>query len=103
MDLCLKLVGYIFRFIINKLKKMKIGEDKKMKEEKFGNVLKVVGFLVVGAVVGLVVGILLVFDKGKKIRVKLLEDVKDLIGKLKKKVEDGIDFAVNVVIVVNKE
>lgn len=82
---------------------MKTGEDKKMKEEKSGNVSKVVGSLVAGAAVGLAAGILLAPDKGKKTRAKLLEDAKDLTGKLKKKAEDGIDSAANVVTAANKE
>lgn len=91
MDPGLKLAGHVFSYIIKKVKKMKTGTDKSKKEEKSGNVSKVVGSLVAGAAVGLAAGILLAPDKGKKTREKLLEDAKDLADKLKKKAGDELN------------
>lgn len=70
---------------------MKAEENKTKKEEKSGNVSKVVGALVTGAAIGLATGILLAPDKGKKTRAKLLEDAKDLADKLKNKANNGVD------------
>lgn len=91
MDPGLKFAGYVFSYIIKKVKKMKTGEDKSKKEEKSGNVSKVIGSLVAGAAVGLAAGILLAPDKGKKTREKLLEDAKELTDKLKKKAGDELN------------
>lgn len=66
-------------------------KGKKIEEKSTsGNLSKVVGAFATGAVVGVVTGILIAPDKGKKTREKLLEDAKDLTDKLKKKAEDGL-------------
>jgi gas vesicle protein len=92
MDPGLRLAGRIFKFIINKSRKMKTEEDK---NKKSGNGSKIVGSLVAGAAVGLAAGILLAPEKGKKTRAKLMKDAKDLTDKLKKKADDGIDSIKN--------
>jgi len=74
---------------------MKKAEDKTKKDEKSGNLSKVVGTLVAGAAVGVAAGILLAPEKGKKTRAKLMKDAKDLTDKLKKKADDGIDSIKN--------
>ncbi|MNJ86374.1 YtxH-like protein [compost metagenome] len=70
---------------------MKAGENKTKKEEKSGNVSKVVGALVAGAAIGVATGILLAPDKGKKTREKLLDDAKDLADKVKDRANNGIN------------
>lgn len=95
MDPGLRLAGRIFKFIIKKSMKMKTGEHKTKKEEKSGNLSKVIGALVAGAAVGVAAGILLAPEKGKKTRAKLLEDAKDLADKLKKKADSGISSVVD--------
>ncbi|WP_246073854.1 YtxH domain-containing protein [Fluviicola chungangensis] len=88
MDSTLELAGHILKFIINKSMKMKSEEDKARKDGSSNNVSKVIGTLAAGAAVGLAAGILLAPEKGKKTRAKLLDEAKDLTGKLKKKADE---------------
>jgi hypothetical protein len=91
MNAGLKLAGHAVSFIIQKVRNMKKAEHQTAKDQKSGNVSKVVGSLVAGAAVGLAAGILLAPDKGKKTRAKLLDEAKDMTAKLKKNVGEKLN------------
>ncbi|PBQ32888.1 hypothetical protein CNR22_14270 [Sphingobacteriaceae bacterium] len=55
------------------------------------NAGKIIGALVLGAVVGAACGILLAPDKGTETRKKLFNGAKDLADDLKQKAQDGLN------------